>query len=274
MHQSVAEFIERDQVKKSMAECLKGHDFNANICIMRSCILELKHLHVKPFSTVRQPGGFLAHVWFRNAWPIIERLLRHAFHAEEETQKAAVDLISELDLVAGRIWQSYTCSEGRYYIPEGCHWSQSKGNEAFKKSLDSRGSLVALTAQQGLIRFVRSCIEGNVKDKKPTNSQLDYAISLLSSKNNPEHVDLKKLLLEARGFSIKAYIRPKLPSKLKVFARKLSVDTVQPSTEPQFKQPDALGEKHSAPLQPAELQQGPLKPRESTLRSPTPELVP
>lgn len=229
MHQSVADFIERTEVRKRMSEYLRGCDFDPNVCLMRSCILLMKHLPTEFFASTRQPGIYLKYVWFEEVVPILLDFMVHAMLAERANSIhiPAIDIITKFDQAASHVWSLYLHSEVRFNVSRSMHWSESirEGpNYKFMRPRkdwsgvgDPRSSLIGfMSSYGGTPCFVRACLEGKVKGHKPTNAQLDFAIDCL----NFLFDETRQMLLEARGFRVKAYIQPKLPKlpKLKVFS--------------------------------------------------------
>jgi hypothetical protein len=188
---------------------------------MRQILLDLKHLPTKIHQCERQPGLFLAQVWFKRAWPLIEEFAKQASKAENETHEPDIQLLDEFDRVAGYLWNLYVDAEARFRSRQGFHWSERTEEGDFPLFRRPNASFCSFLAQYG-VRYAVSYYVGNGNRdvrRKPTNSELDHAISLLS-KTATADSGIYQDLLQARGFSFRTSLKPLIANVRKVGRRK------------------------------------------------------
>ncbi|KAB5579951.1 hypothetical protein GE09DRAFT_1212413 [Coniochaeta sp. 2T2.1] len=173
MHQSVADFLATSEVKQRLKACLANQlSFSPWGCLMRSSILQLKHLDTVMYShSNNQPASFLADVWYRQAWYFIREFADYARSMEREKEEAAIiQLINDLDRCAGHLWQLYLSAECRFLLSDEVHWSEMRSEGIDVHLIRRHGSIQSFALENGLHSYVKAT--AGLMNK----SQIEYAL--------------------------------------------------------------------------------------------------
>ncbi|KAM7183377.1 vegetative incompatibility protein HET-E-1 [Naviculisporaceae sp. PSN 640] len=175
MHQSVADFLATAQVKSRLAACLsKQPTFNPYACLMKTSILEMKHLKtVRHPHSNNQPATYLADIWYTQTWRLIWQFIHYAKLMGQEdsnNQAALVELMNELDRAAKHLWHVYTSAECRFAVDDDVHWSEMRFEGRGMYHVQKYGSIQAFALENGLHSFVVATI------KTMTKAQIKYAL--------------------------------------------------------------------------------------------------
>ncbi|KAH9886512.1 hypothetical protein F4778DRAFT_469080 [Xylariomycetidae sp. FL2044] len=166
LHQSVAEFLEKADVREKMEKSLAGQRFSPYACLMSSGLLELKNIDTEPFPH-RQPAVVMAHLWYQLAWPTIVHCASYAKWQETIHKSASVELLEELDRVAFRLSSLYVGAESRFDMSRAVHWSERRKVGVPLQPLQVDGSMISFALESGLYTEVRpSCGRGILSEPR------------------------------------------------------------------------------------------------------------
>lgn len=189
MHQSVADFLEKAEVSSRMAASLQ-RPFNPFLSLMRSSLLDLKHLYIT-FLPGQQPAMLIAQMWFRFAWAIIKSFAYYSAKAENELGMPQVELVEELDRAATKLYQVYVSAECRFDLTTETalrpHWSERRQEGVNLLQIQTNGSLISWACEHQLFYFVQARltpVKSRVTAKKPTSSQARFALMVEESCTN------------------------------------------------------------------------------------------
>lgn len=212
MHQSVADFLEKADVSSRMAASLQS-DFSPFLCLMRSSLLDLKHLNTA-FLPGRQPAMLIAQLWFRFGWALIRNFAAYAAKAEIELNKPQSELIEDLDRVATKLYQVYVDAECRLDLSTEKairpRWSERRQEGEKLLPIQIDGSLVSWACEHQLFRFVQARLTTpkSLKSfKSITNAQAKFALMVDDSctssecQDSPARRSARESLTKARSSS-------------------------------------------------------------------------
>lgn len=211
MHQSVAEFMEKEIARKHMEQSLSLHPFSPHPTLMKASVLAMNYLDTD-LLPIRQPVGYLADAWYSSAWSKISAFMTYAAIEESTHHQPQIQLIEDMDQEAARLAKICLQLEKRPKLPPSLHWSERRPTKVDEAQIDA--SLISFALEYGLHRYVKAKLTSGTsynQGRKLTTRQVKFALmtereSIRSQSVPPElRASVKNELGKASRFRIKDF---------------------------------------------------------------------
>ena len=156
LHRTVQEYLERPSVWEGIASRTVGTDFNPNISMLRSCVVQLQ----------ATPTGQIT----KSFWRLVLAALLHAYHAESsDTDRTHIKLLDELNRTVSSHMNNTQVKQEEEWENE---WSLHLQHQL-------RISFLNVAVQFGLHGYVRAKLDQGFDETETSSGQkfLSYAVN-------------------------------------------------------------------------------------------------
>lgn len=169
LHRTVRDYIERENIWESLMLKTADSNFEPNISLLQSCILQIKVLR----------RGYTSR-------DIAKTAIRHAFSSESSKRKDYVALLNELDRTMRRRVRGFQGSQWFHEL------ASPNDNRTLETRIDDKDTFASYAIQHGLYDYLQESLRqdprfSTMKTRRPL---LDYAIDA------PADLKIVTLLLE------------------------------------------------------------------------------